>query len=875
MVSRISQRLGRRISQPLASPIGTPLAAVIGSGVPAVLDLDGGQSGVNYSGTLTEGGANSPVASNSSYADGDVAGCVLTFAWVAGGQYLTDRAFETFDVGGDTIDLDTSAIGTTLVGSTSIAWDWDATSGVLLLSKSGGGTIPNSDWVTLYNGLRYGHSGTGGNFTAANRIISHNVDSELATSTISLVDISEPVLGNPGNQSYEQGETITPIAIVNSGGTGIWNVTGLPDGLSGAPSGNNFVISGQVDVAATVQTNNVSVTCVNGGGSPQVDFDISVTAPVPVSLKTLLLTVPAVASLKTLLLTVPAVAPPESWEPTAPTEYAVPAFALPSGAVHSPADSAELTTLLGGGNIGTGVLAAGDVISLDSTVTYTGEFWFPNLGSSDWTYVISDALASLPPSGGRRVNDSDLANMVSVNPKTTSVSFNFQYPAINLAHGALKYRFVGIKSTPPASSDNQLGVFQTGYGAEKNSSFATSVSQLPEDIIIDRCHFEGRDTAGEPDRYGVIWNVRGGAIIQSRIINFTTGDTDGAEANAIFSHSGGYEYYIRNNELSASGENLLFGGTDSAMADPNPHDIVVRDNWIHKPTKWFEASGDWDSYDRKVKNLLECKKAKRIEIYGNHFDGCGEDDDGQFESALVFTVRNQSGSDNDATVEDVYVHDNVIKSVGTGVRFLSNDAGNSESLNRIRIRNNLFYDIGEWTRTGRFVHFVGNYPTIPANHVRFEHNTFVKGPNATLNPFWTINHEGNDDCFDNTLFQHNIFEGTKIGGTGDPGAEASMNKWHVNWNVVDNVNFNYAGTGLPAVEANYDGSSIDQAADPPASPDADDIQFEDYANGDFRLSSACAYAAGNAREASDGTDMGADINALNTATAGAISGDWS
>lgn len=848
--------------------IGIGVNRVIRSGsftAPSVdlLDLDSGNAGTGYAGTLTEGGASVPIVSSPSFSP--ATGYLFTIVFSA----VQDAGFETFELLGDTIDLSADAdnIGTpVVVGSTSCVYVYTAGNRTLLIAESSAGLpIPKADILTLLAAFRRGHTGTGANFTASPaRTISVDIDGISAVATISLTDITEPILSNPGNQSFEQGEgPITSIVITNTGDDAtLSSASTLPTGLTGSQVGQTWVISGTVDAGATVQTYSQSITGNNAGGSTQVDFDIVVTAQAPVVLKS-------------ILWTLPTIDPPESWEPTAPTEYAVPAFSLPSGTVHSPADSAELTTLLGGGDIGTGVLVAGDVISLDHTQTYSGNFWFPDLGGSAWTYVLSDAYASLP-AVGTRATSADSANMAMLQGLTTGAGSLFQFPAINIVHGASKYRFVGIKSTPPDSSDTTLGVFQTGYNGASNTNFATDVNDLPEDIIIDRCYMYGRDATGKPDRYGVIWNVRGGAIIDSTIIDWAT--ESGAESNAIFSHSGGGVYLIDNNELTAAGENIIFGGTDSGMSDPNPHDVVIRKNWIHKKASWFPSDPSFDGYDRIIKNLLEFKKCKRAKVYGNIFEDVGENDAGQVETGIVLTVRNQGGSDPDAALWDVDIYDNVIRRVGVAFRFLSNDAGASLSVERVHIHNNLVYDIGAYTVVGRYVWFVGNYATNPAKHVVIDHNTFLKGNNGQLSTYWQFNHEGSDDCFTDTVISNNVCEDGRISGTADPGPEAAMNKWHVNWNVFNNVGFDRTGSvgsSFPTVETNWDGSSVDKAADPPATPDADDVQFVDYASENFRLTAACAYSAGNANDATDGTDLGADIDQIELATAGALSGDWS
>jgi hypothetical protein len=571
--------------------------------------------------------------------------------------------------------------------------------------------------------------------------------------------------------------------------------------------------------------------------------------------------------------------------PIAPTEYTVPAIAanltsLLSGATRiDVTSSAELTSLTTGGTVDGSVLAtaaaAGPVvIVLDHTATFAGRFWFPDLNQANWIYVVPDTFDSLPASG-TRCTAADSANCAQVdNIETTSA--NYQHPAFNIAHGAEKYRFVGIEFEPWAGRGSEiditLGCFQTGLGGTFNTNPADQYSELPTDIIVDRCYFHGREEATKPDRYAIVLGCSGGAIIDSTIIDFSVGTNAvaNAESSVIFCYLGGDQYLIENNAISGAGENVIFGGTDSPLPNPNARDVVIRGNHFFKEVTWHISGAGYDGYNRIIKNLLEFKKVQRALVEGNVFETVGENDGGQQATAIVVTIRNQGGGDLDATVDDVEIRDNIFRDVGVPIRMANtDDIQESDSVKRLWFHNNLAYDIGYLDVSGRYMWYGSGSPLEAAIYVSFTHNTFLKY-GGTLNPYWQINHEGSGDGFDNTLFRDNVFEIGRISGTSDLGPLASMNKWHVTWDVSNNVSFDAASASFPPGMGNFDGSTVDRNT----SPDANDINFADWAGGDFRLDPACVYAAGNANDATDGTDLGADIDAVETATAGAVSGVW-
>ena len=64
-------------------------------------------------------------------------------------------------------------------------------------------------------------------------------------------------------------------------------------------------------------------------------------------------------------------------------------------------------------------------------------------------------------------------------------------------------------------------------------------------------------------------------------------------------------FRIENNYLEAAGENFMLGGTDPAISNLVPSDVIFRGNQLAKPREWRGLK--WT-----VKNLFELKNARRV-----------------------------------------------------------------------------------------------------------------------------------------------------------------------------------------------------------------------------------------------------------------------
>src|SRR5207248_6099170 len=171
----------------------------------------------------------------------------------------------------------------------------------------------------------------------------------------------------------------------------------------------------------------------------------------------------------------------------------------------------------------------------------------------------------------------------------------------------------------------------------------------------------------------------------------------GQDSQAIANWNGPGPYTITNNYLEAAGQNIIFGGSDPAIANLIPSDITIRGNYLTKPWAWRSDSTS------NVKNLFELKNAQRVVVDGNIMENNWLAAQAGF--AIVLTPRNQDGACPWCTVQQVQFTNNLVRHVSSGFNILGTDNLHpSGILNNVTIRNNLFEDVSTaYGGYGRFM----------------------------------------------------------------------------------------------------------------------------------------------------------------------------
>jgi Right handed beta helix region len=454
---------------------------------------------------------------------------------------------------------------------------------------------------------------------------------------------------------------------------------------------------------------------------------------------------------------------------------------------------------------------AGDTVALARGETYVGNFTLPQKDGAQFI-TIRTAGSDDVPENGRTTPDSAL-------PLAKLRSPNSQ-PVIQTAPGAHHWRLVllELQSTTTGNGNDEILALGSGSAAQ------SSLSQVPHDIVVDRCYIHGDRAVGTKRCVGLnssATTVTGSYISDCKRI--------GQDAQAIGGFNGPGPFTISNNYLEGAGENVLFGGADPVIPDLVPSDIRITGNLISKPVSW--RSEKWT-----VKNLVELKNARRVTISHNmiQFNWSGA----QSGFGVLFTVRNQDGACPWCQVEDVVFEDNVLQHSGGGISILGVDDNHpSRQTRNITIRNNVLADIDEknWGGNGYAFLLVGG-----ARDIAVDHNTIVQEHAHGL-----VLADGPPVLgfsFTNNLARHNDYG--IMGSNHSPGVD-TISAYFPASQIVANV----IADGDPAryPRGNRFPSSAEFRA-----------QFVSYESGDYRLVTTSAWKGAG----SDGNDLGANPTAM-------------
>ncbi len=247
------------------------------------------------------------------------------------------------------------------------------------------------------------------------------------------------------------------------------------------------------------------------------------------------------------------------------------------------------------------------------------------------------------------------------------------------------YRLMGLEVRSSASMTYALVQLYNGA--------ATSVSQIPQWIILDRVYVHG--AAAQTIQRCVMLNSRSSAVIDSWLAEC---HGKGLDTQAIIGWASPGPFSIVNNHLEGAGENVMFGGADPAITGVVPSDITFRRNHVVKPLSW---KGVWT-----VKNLFETKNAQRVLVEDNIFENNWAD--GQTGFAFVLKSQNQGGRCNWCVSQDLTIRGNLIKNSPGGFNVAATqtfDGGTAIPANTIRIENNVFQDVAQSEQAGARILF--------------------------------------------------------------------------------------------------------------------------------------------------------------------------
>jgi hypothetical protein len=448
----------------------------------------------------------------------------------------------------------------------------------------------------------------------------------------------------------------------------------------------------------------------------------------------------------------------------------------------------------------------GDELLLAAGATYTGNFVLPAKAGAGWITIRSNTTL---PAEGTRVNPTTAAGFAKI------VSPNTE-PALSTGSNADYYRVMGVEIAAASTQTLNYGLVRIGSGG------TTDATQQSDHVILDRVYVHGHSTL-DVSRCVELHGAHT-AVVDSYLSEC---HGKGRDTQAILGYNGTGPHKIVNNYLEGAGENVMFGGADTRIQNNVPSDIEIRGNHFFKPLHW---KGVWT-----VKNIFELKNARRVLVEGNVLENNWVD--GQVGYGVLFTPRNQDGTNPWATVQDVTFRHNIVRNSANGLSILGQDDNNpSQVTSRIRIENNLF------------THGATSIMVLGGADIQIVHNTLLGTGRAVL--------------FDGPqvtgfVYRDNLSHHGEYGvfGSGAGIGIPALDKYTPGYTVRNNLFF----SGERFSPSSYPASTLYSAT-------TEGVAFVDFLGGNYRLSSNSSYKGA----ASDGTDPGADFNVLESQTTGVV-----
>ncbi|HVI09033.1 MAG TPA: Ig domain-containing protein [Candidatus Binatia bacterium] len=523
--------------------------------------------------------------------------------------------------------------------------------------------------------------------------------------------------------------------------------------------------------------------------------------------------------------------------------------------------------------------SCGDTIQLQQGATFTGVYTFPakSCDSSHWIIVRTSASDSALPAEGSRLTPcyagvSSLPGRPAFNCTSTKnvlaklIMPNVGSGPIVFASGAGYYRLIGLEVTRPTGGGSVTALSSIASGGTAGN------------IILDRMWLHG--TAHDDTTRGVdLGSSTYFSVIDSFFTDFHCVSITGActDSQSISGGLGSFTmgpYKISDNFLEASGENMLFGGGAATVA---PTDIEVTRNHFYKPLIWMQGQsgfvGGSNGNPFVVKNLFELKNAQRVLIDSNIMEYSW----GGFSQvgfAILITPKNQStgGGGNDCPsceVTDVTIRYGTISHVAAGMQIangLSDNGGIASAGERYSIHDIIVDDINgnSYNGPGELAQVsmgVGSpvLSSVTINHVTaFPPSTlFIVGDEVTPNP------KMSNFIFTNSIVNAGAYPVWSSGSGGKANC-AYHNSPATTFNACFS-SYSMTSSAMIAVPSNSPTSSWPAGNFFPASATA--VQFVNYNGGnggDYHLQPTSPYK----NAGSDGKDLGADVDAIDSAIAG-------
>jgi len=514
--------------------------------------------------------------------------------------------------------------------------------------------------------------------------------------------------------------------------------------------------------------------------------------------------------------------------------------------------------------------SCGDTIELQAGATFRGLFKIPAKPCDDSHWIIIRTAAAdhdLPPEGTRitpcyagieMLPGRPLFHCTSTNKVLAKLSYagNSGSGPVALANGANHYRFLGLEITRESPGATIYNLVLQEDGGDANH------------LVFDRVWLHGTPQ-DETTRGILLGGSSHVAVVDSFFSDFhcTAGTGSCTDAQAIAGGMGNQPmgpYKIVNNFLEAAAESILFGGGSATQV---PIDIEIKHNYLFKPVNWRPGDphfiGAANGRPFIVKNLFELKNAQRVLFEGNVLENTW----GGFSQtgfAILLTPRNQGRTGCPlCMVTDVTIRYCKISHVGSGFQIANSrsDSGDAARAGeRYSIHDVIIDDIGKPASQGfgTLAQISMDAPVLRA--VALDHITALP-PKSLFLIGGPPNRAMRDFSFTNGVVTAGEYQFTATGGgpqlscSSEPGGNAPAD---VLQDCFASYRFDHN-----AIIGGW--SKWPRGNSFPKHPR--DVGFANYSDGnqgDYRLSKESRFRGAGA----DGKDLGADIDAVNRATAG-------
>jgi hypothetical protein len=522
--------------------------------------------------------------------------------------------------------------------------------------------------------------------------------------------------------------------------------------------------------------------------------------------------------------------------------------------------------------------SCGETLRLETGATFTGIFRLPKKSCDDSHWIVirpSSPDSELPPEGTRLTPcaagvpslpgrpDFHCSSPHNVLAKIVYAGKGASGP-IFLEEGANHYRLMGLEIT-------------RGVPEARVQNLISPAGRTPADhLVFDRLWIHG--TAQDETTRGIyVSGTTYVSVVDSYFSDFHCVAVTGAcvDSQAIGGGGGdigGGPYKIVNNFLEASGECVLFGG---GQATTTPADIEIRRNHMYKPILWLRDQpgfvGGASGQPFIVKNIFELKNAQRVLFEGNILENTW----GGFTQAgfaIVLTPKNQAPNVCPlCRVTDVTLRYNRVAHMAGGMQIanvLSDTKGASTAGERISVHDMVFEDIDGTRYKGYgmlalIMSFAPKLHDVVLDHITAFPPRVLFGVGGRVGEPKIMHF-----VFRNSIVGAGERKLTSTGGGLTNCASQQPQPAAVLDSCFQDINFSH-NVVVGALQGWPSGNFF-----PGSFSDVGFVNFNNGNGGDYHLCkgpkqpASCKNASKYLKAGTDGKDLGADIVALETATAG-------